>query len=104
MLTTQLGGATVFSIQAGLLTIHPGSYENFTNIQISWWFFAGWYIANALLVAVLFRDPVKPSALRDTEEGRRNSQCSEEADKVGDSITPAGEPDRPKIMRVQSLV
>jgi len=29
----QIGGAAVFTIQAGLLTIFPGSYGNFHNLQ-----------------------------------------------------------------------
>lgn len=114
----QIGGAAVFSIQAGLLTIYPQSYSNFHNIQASWWFFAGWYFSNAILVAVLFRDPKKgklgtgETTATDGEAGTARETDPVEEKEKGDSLglVRARTRDanrrvgRPEMTRVQSLV
>jgi hypothetical protein len=51
----QVGVVMVFSIQAGFLTIKPGNFTNYANIQASFWFQFGWLLFNALIIAVFFR-------------------------------------------------
>jgi hypothetical protein len=119
--SVQVGGAAVFSIQAGLLTIFPGSISNFHNLQASWWFFAGWYLVNVLAVMVLFRD-VKKKDRTSEADGERDQQeaaspdmnaASKEEDVVESPKGRTKKPEqrkvkvpdsRPGITRVQSLV
>jgi len=51
----QIGVVIALSIQAGLLTIKPGSISNWGNVQASYWFQFGWAIFNAGIVAVAYR-------------------------------------------------
>ncbi|ODN81017.1 hypothetical protein L202_03118 [Cryptococcus amylolentus CBS 6039] len=51
----QLGTVIGLSVQAGLLTLHPGGMTNFTNVQASFWFVLGWLLLNALICAVFYR-------------------------------------------------
>ena len=53
----QLGSATGISVQDGLFTVHPGSVDNFANVQISWWFGVGWVGVFAVIFAVFYRQP-----------------------------------------------
>lgn len=39
---TQVGNVIALTIQAGLLTVHPDGVRNFTNIETSFGFMAGW--------------------------------------------------------------
>ncbi|GFZ51824.1 hypothetical protein JCM24511_09592 [Saitozyma sp. JCM 24511] len=52
----QVGAVTGLSIQAGLLTVHPGDVSNWSNIQTSYWFDFGWALVCGALVLVLYRD------------------------------------------------
>ena len=38
----QAGSVIALAIQAGLLTIHPGSVGNWSNVRASLWFEFGW--------------------------------------------------------------
>jgi hypothetical protein len=60
----QAGNAIAVSIQAGLMTIHPGGIEDFRNIAASFYFVMGWGAAWLVLFWVFYRQP-PPS------EGRR---------------------------------
>lgn len=69
----------MFTIQAGLLTIFPGSYENFHNIQASWWFFAGAYTFCALIFVILYRDVKKEPTRKKVVEGEKEQVESEKS-------------------------
>ncbi|EIW68921.1 hypothetical protein TREMEDRAFT_31144 [Tremella mesenterica DSM 1558] len=56
----QIGIVVTISIQAGLLTIHPGSIANFSNVQASWWFQFGWCLLNAILALLFLQRPPPP--------------------------------------------
>ena len=56
----QIGTVVSMSVQAGLLTIHPGSLSNWANVQASFWFMFGWSILNALLAVAFLRRPSVP--------------------------------------------
>ena len=60
----QVGAVIGLSVQAGLLTVKPGSISNWGNVQVSYWFQAGWCIMNAILVLVFLhvRKPAAPAA------------------------------------------
>jgi hypothetical protein len=60
------------SIQAGLLTIHPGSIANWTNVQLSLWFQAGW-CALCIVVAAIFFNRKKPTQQNVDMDGMRDS-------------------------------
>ncbi|OCF32711.1 efflux protein EncT [Kwoniella heveanensis CBS 569] len=51
----QVGAVLGLSVQAGLLTIKPGSLSNYANVQASFWFQFGWTALNALIIIVFFR-------------------------------------------------
>ena len=53
----QVGSAIALSIQAGLLTSHPGSIYNFANIQTSFGFELGWLVLWLVGFALLYRQP-----------------------------------------------
>lgn len=55
----QAGNVVALTIQAGLLTIHPGGVADFRNVSASFYFMIGW--GGACLVAfwVFFRQPPK---------------------------------------------
>lgn len=55
----QAGNVVALTIQAGLLTIHPGGVADFRNVAASFYFMIGW--GGACLVAfwVFFRQPQK---------------------------------------------
>lgn len=38
----QVGSAIALSIQAGLLTIHPGGINDFRNVAVSFYFMIAW--------------------------------------------------------------
>lgn len=61
----QLGSAAGISIQDGLFTVHPGSVDNFANVQISWWFGVGWVGLFAIIFAACYRQP----KVADSSEG-----------------------------------
>ncbi|ORY29676.1 major facilitator superfamily domain-containing protein [Naematelia encephala] len=65
----QVGAAVSLSIQAGLLTINPGSISNFKNTQASWYFELGWGILWIIGFLVFYR-PSK-NAQNDVEEGEK---------------------------------
>ncbi|OCF37121.1 efflux protein EncT [Kwoniella heveanensis BCC8398] len=68
----QVGTVLALSIQAGLLTIKPGSLANFANVQASFWFQFGWHIFNMLAVIIFFRSgkAAPRSAAADKLEGK----------------------------------
>lgn len=51
----QLGAVIALSVQAGLLTLYEGSFENYANVQASFWFQFGWCILNMIVFLVFFR-------------------------------------------------
>ncbi|WVQ79735.1 hypothetical protein IAT38_001835 [Cryptococcus sp. DSM 104549] len=51
----QVGAVVGLSVQAGLLTLHPGSISNWSNVQASFWFQFGWGILNAIIIVAFFR-------------------------------------------------
>lgn len=51
----QVGAVVGLSVQAGLLTINEGSFENFANVQASFWFQFGWCLFNLIIFMVFFR-------------------------------------------------
>ena len=51
-----------------MLTIHPGSFTNFKNVQISFWFQFGWGILCAVLVLVFFMRRVNDGAVAELTE------------------------------------
>ena len=51
----QLGAVISLSVQAGLLTIHPGNVENWSNVQASFWWEFGWLLVNMLAIVIFFR-------------------------------------------------
>ncbi|WRT65217.1 uncharacterized protein IL334_002160 [Kwoniella shivajii] len=57
----QLGAVLGLTVQSGLLTLHEGSFENYANVQASFWFQFGWTVLNMLLIVFLFR-PNKAAA------------------------------------------
>ncbi|WVQ73654.1 hypothetical protein IAR50_003234 [Cryptococcus sp. DSM 104548] len=68
----QLGTVIGLSVQAGLLTLHPGGMENFSNVQASFWFVLGWALLNALVCAVCYRQLKKEDV--EVESGKGVSQ------------------------------
>ena len=57
----QVGSAVALSVQAGLLTVHPGSIYNSANVQASYYFQLG--VTALLLVAfIVFYKPSKAPA------------------------------------------
>ena len=56
----QTSNVLALSIQAGLLTIHPGGMSNWLNVQTSWYFELGW-TALWLIGFVLLYKPEKNS-------------------------------------------
>jgi MFS family permease len=67
----QVGSAVALSIQAGLLTVNPGSIANFQNVQASLYFQLGWGIVWLVGFLVFYRPAKKasPSAEADAENG-----------------------------------
>jgi hypothetical protein len=65
----QVGSAVALSIQAGLLTVAPGSISNFTNVTTSWYFELGWGIV-WLVAFLVFYKPQKSQA-GDLEGGEK---------------------------------
>ncbi|KNX49765.2 hypothetical protein CNBG_9640 [Cryptococcus deuterogattii R265] len=57
----QVGSAVALSVQAGLLTIHPGSIYNLANVQASYYFQMG-VTALLLIVFIVFYKPSKAPA------------------------------------------
>ena len=51
----QLGTVIALSVQAGLLTLKPGTFENFANVQASFWFQAGWLLLSVIVFLIFFR-------------------------------------------------
>jgi hypothetical protein len=51
----QVGAVIGLSVQAGLLTIKPGSFTNYANVQASFWFQFGWCLFNLIVFLVFFR-------------------------------------------------
>lgn len=51
----QVGAVISLSVQAGLLTIKPGSITNYANVQASFWFQFGWCLFNLVILLVFFR-------------------------------------------------
>ncbi|WVR09448.1 hypothetical protein IAU60_006515 [Kwoniella sp. DSM 27419] len=52
----QVGSVVGLSVQAGLLTLKPGSFENFANVQASYWFQFGWAVINVFIILLFFRN------------------------------------------------
>ncbi|WWD10370.1 hypothetical protein V865_008505 [Kwoniella europaea PYCC6329] len=63
----QAGSALALGIQAGLLTVHPGSLGNFKNVQASWYFEMGWLGLGLIVFLVGYRNVKKLS--EDVEVG-----------------------------------
>jgi len=53
----QIGTILAFSIQAGLLTVHPGGINAWTNVQISFYFMIGWGLVWLLIFLSFYREP-----------------------------------------------
>jgi hypothetical protein len=51
----QVGTVIALSIQAGLLTLNPGSFEEFSNIQASFWFQFGWCLFNLAIFLAFYK-------------------------------------------------
>lgn len=58
----QVGTAIALSVQAGLLTTHPGSLTNVANIRTSWYFQIGWIVLWLIGFLVFYRPEKVPSA------------------------------------------
>ncbi|ORX39450.1 major facilitator superfamily domain-containing protein [Kockovaella imperatae] len=67
-LATQLGVVTGYSIQDALLSIHDGGVENWSNVQIAFWFQFGWGVFCCVLLAIFFKSPKKIAASRTKTE------------------------------------
>ncbi|WWD01633.1 hypothetical protein V866_008578 [Kwoniella sp. B9012] len=63
----QAGSALALGIQAGLLTVHPGSLGNFKNVQASFYFEMGWLGLGLIVFLVGYRNVKKLS--EDVEVG-----------------------------------
>ncbi|WWC60639.1 uncharacterized protein I303_103213 [Kwoniella dejecticola CBS 10117] len=61
----QVGSTIGLSIQAGLLTVYPDTYNDLRNTRISWYFVLGWTSIWLIVFLVFYRRPAKE--LRDTE-------------------------------------
>ncbi|WWC69658.1 uncharacterized protein I206_103601 [Kwoniella pini CBS 10737] len=61
----QVGGSLALGIQAGMITINPGSFGNYKNIQASFYFEIGWLALGLLVFLVAYRRP--KSAVSDDE-------------------------------------
>lgn len=53
----QAGNAVAVSIQAGLMTIHPGGIQDFRNIAASFYFILGWGALWLILFWAFYRQP-----------------------------------------------
>lgn len=51
----QVGAVVALSVQAGLLTLKPGNFETWSNVQASFWFQFGWGIFNFIIFLAFFR-------------------------------------------------
>lgn len=51
----QVGAVIGLSVQAGLLTIHEGTFVNYSNVQASFWFQFGWCLFNLVIFLAFFR-------------------------------------------------
>jgi hypothetical protein len=51
----QVGAVIGLSVQAGLLTLNPGTFVNYANVQASFWFQFGWCLFNLIIFLVFFR-------------------------------------------------
>lgn len=51
----QLGAVISLSVQAGLFTLKPGNFQNFYNVQASFWFQGGWLLVNVIVFLIFFR-------------------------------------------------
>lgn len=69
----QLGSAVGFSIQAGLLTVNPGSIENPDNVKASFYFQLGWCALWLIGFLAFYRQPKQAvSSTEDSaEQGKR---------------------------------
>jgi hypothetical protein len=66
----QIGAVVGLSVQAGLLTIHEGSFANFDNVQASFWFQFGWTVFNLIVFVVFFRaSKVAEASEQNKQEG-----------------------------------
>ena len=51
----QVGAVISLSIQAGLLTLKPGAFQTWSNVEASFWFQFGWCMFNVLAFLAFFR-------------------------------------------------
>ncbi|WOO76899.1 putative MFS-type transporterc [Vanrija pseudolonga] len=58
----QVGTAVALSVQAGLLTTHPGSITNPANLRTSWYFQIGWIVLWLIGFLAFYRPDKAPSA------------------------------------------
>ncbi|WOO82306.1 Efflux pump terJ [Vanrija pseudolonga] len=65
----QVGSVVSFSIQAGMFTVNPGGFYNWSNVQASFYFQIGWMLLWTIGFFVFYRSP-------------RKAVSSEEADSV----------------------
>jgi hypothetical protein len=65
----QVGSAVALSIQAGLLTVNPGSIENFENVKASWYFELGWGILWIIGFVIFYKPGKSANAQGDAEQG-----------------------------------
>ncbi|TXT12917.1 hypothetical protein VHUM_01318 [Vanrija humicola] len=55
----QVGSVVSFSIQAGMFTINPGGFYNWSNVQASFYFQIGWMLLWTIGFFVFYRSPRK---------------------------------------------
>ncbi|KAK1922228.1 major facilitator superfamily domain-containing protein [Papiliotrema laurentii] len=73
----QNGVVIAYSVQAGLMTVHPGSVANFDNVRIGFWALAGWGWLCGLLVLVLYKRPARSAS---------STKASQENQGEGDTV------------------
>ncbi|WVQ73656.1 hypothetical protein IAR50_003236 [Cryptococcus sp. DSM 104548] len=64
----QLGTVIGLTVQAGFLTLEPGSISNWDNVSASFWFVVGWQLLAALLTAVFYRQPKSTGGDEESKE------------------------------------
>lgn len=55
----QVGSVVSFSIQAGMFTVNPGGFYNWSNVQASFYFQIGWMLLWTIGFFVFYRSPRK---------------------------------------------
>ncbi|ORY35678.1 major facilitator superfamily domain-containing protein [Naematelia encephala] len=77
----QMGAVIGLSVQAGMLTLNPGAFSNYANVQASFWFQFGWCLFNVILFLIFFR-PGKVAPGSEAAKAAAAVQTDEKADGV----------------------